>query len=109
MKAIKDIKPVSGFINFIRQQGVVGLAIGLILGGAVSGLVDSVVKDLLQPLINIMIGSKEGLSSFTLNLSGIEIFVGRFAVSLIDFVVIAGVVYFIFKGLRLDRLDKEGV
>lgn len=106
MKAIKDIKPLTNFFDFIRQQGVVGLAIGLILGGAVSGLVDSMVKDLLQPLIGILIGSKEGLSGVTVNLAGADIYVGSFLVSVIDFMAIAAVVYFIFKGLQLDKLDK---
>lgn len=30
---------------------------------------------------------------------------GNFLVNLIDFIVIAAIVYFIFKGLKLDKLD----
>ena len=38
-----------GFLNFIREQGVVGLAIGFILGGAISKLVAALVNDLINP------------------------------------------------------------
>jgi len=37
---------MKGFLDFIREQGVVGLAVGFILGGAVSKLVASLVADI---------------------------------------------------------------
>lgn len=37
------------FIKFIREQGVIGLAIAFILGGAVAKVVSSLVKDIIQP------------------------------------------------------------
>ena len=40
---------MSDFINFIRKQGVIGLAIGFILGGAVSKLVSALVSDISTP------------------------------------------------------------
>jgi len=44
------------FIDFIRKQGVVGLAIGFILGGAVSNLVSALVQDVINPVIGIFLG-----------------------------------------------------
>ena len=44
---------MKGFIDFIREQGVIGLAIAVILGGAVNKLVASLVGDIIQPLIGI--------------------------------------------------------
>lgn len=97
---------MTGFITFIREQGVVGFAIGFILGGAVSKVVGSFVADIVNPLIGLVIGSVEGLSSMTLGV----VKIGNFVASAIDFIILAGVVYFVFKGLGLDRLDvkKEG-
>jgi len=42
----------SGFIDFVREQGVVGLAVGFILGGAVSKVVSSLVKDIINSLFD---------------------------------------------------------
>ncbi|MBN1168519.1 MscL family protein [Candidatus Woesebacteria bacterium] len=40
---------MKGFMNFIREQGVVGLAVGFILGGAVSKVVSSLSRGYYQP------------------------------------------------------------
>jgi len=92
---------VVGFISFIREQGVVGLAIGFILGGAVSALVKSLVTDIINPFIGLAIGNVESLASVTLG----PVALGAFIAAVIDFIVIAAVVYWGFKGLKLDRLD----
>jgi len=93
--------PVRGFFQFIREQGVVGLAIGFILGGAVSKVVSSLVTDIINPLIGLLIGNIGGLSEFTIGV----VQAGRFITVLIDFVVVAAVVYWGFRGLGLHKLD----
>ncbi len=97
---------ISGFITFIREQGVVGLAIGFILGGAVSKVVASFVTDIINPIIGAIFGSTAGLSGMMVG----PVALGNFIAVLIDFVIVAAVVYFIFKKLGFDRLDvkKEG-
>lgn len=94
---------IVGFVTFIREQGVVGLAIGFILGGAVSGLVKSFVDDIINPIIGLMFGSVEGLSEWMIG----PVSIGSFVSVFINFVIVAAVVYFMFKGLRLDKLDKK--
>ncbi|NTU98780.1 MscL family protein [Candidatus Falkowbacteria bacterium] len=93
-------EPLVGFIQFIREQGVVGLAIGFILGTSINKVVTSLVTDIIQPAIGLLFGSGELVS-----LKIRTIAYGRFLASLIDFAIIAAVVYFGFKGLKLDRLD----
>lgn len=92
---------LSGFMTFIREQGVVGLAVGFILGGAVSGVVKSLVDDIINPLIGLILGSTDGLAEMSIGVINL----GSFVSVLIDFVIIAAVVYFIFKGLGLDKVD----
>ena len=94
---------MKGFLTFIREQGVMGLAIGFILGGAVSKMVTSLVQNIIQPLLGYVIGSTEGLNSLAFG----PITYGQFITALIDFLLIAAVVYFIFKGLGFDKLDKK--
>ena len=100
------MKKLTGFINFIREQGVVGLAIGFILGGAVSKMVSSLVTDILNPFIGILLGKVE-LAHMTAKIGNTAIAYGNFISNLIDFALIALVVYVGFKLLRLDRLDKK--
>jgi len=89
------------FVHFIREQGVVGLAIGFILGGAVSKVVSSLVTDVINPLIGMVFGSTDGLATIVLG----PVALGHFVSVLIDFVIVAAVVFFIFKRLGVDRLD----
>jgi len=47
---------MKGFMNFLREQGVVGLAVGFILGGAVAKMVTALVTDLINPIIGLLMG-----------------------------------------------------
>lgn len=98
---------MKGFIDFIREQSVVGLAVGFILGGAVSKLVSALVEDIVGPVLALGLGNVENLQSAYIQVGAAKIMWGNFLNVLIDFVVIALVVYFGVKMLRLDKLDKK--
>lgn len=98
---------MKGFMNFIREQGVVGLAVGFILGGAVSGLVSSLVKDIINPVLGLILGFAKDLELASIKIASAEIMWGSFLTVLIDFLVVALVVYFGVKGIGLDKLDKK--
>lgn len=100
---------MKGFIEFIRTQGVVGLAVGFILGKAVSDVVASIVTDLINPIIGIALGEFSDLSKLSLHVLSAEITYGKFISILINFTIIAFVVYFGVKKLGLDKLDKPKV
>lgn len=101
------MKEIKEFMNFIREQGVVGLAVGFILGGAVSKVVASLVTDIINPIIGVVLGAAGGLDSAVLKIGPVQIMWGNFVSVLIDFLVIALVVYFGVKSLGLDKLDKK--
>ncbi len=98
---------MKGFLDFIRKQGVVGLAVGFILGGSVKGVVSALVKDIVNPILGLVLGSTEGLAMASLKLGSVELMWGHFLSTVIDFLVIAVVVYYGVKGLGLDKLDKK--
>lgn len=98
---------MKGFVEFIREQGVVGLAIGFILGGAVSKVVASLVGDIINPFLSITLGGAGNLKDATFHVKTITVPWGNFAANLIDFLVIATVVYIGFKILRFEKLDKK--
>ncbi len=94
---------MQGFVDFIREQGVIGLAVGFILGGAVSKVVTSLVENIIQPLLGSFLGKAGGLNELAVG----SITYGKFITAFVDFVVIAAVVYFVFRGLGLHKLDKK--
>ena len=98
---------LKGFMDFIREQGVVGLAVGFILGGAVSKVVTALVTDIVNPLLGLALGATEGLKTASLKVGTAEILYGDLLSVAIDFIVIALVVYFGVRLLGLDKLDKK--
>jgi large conductance mechanosensitive channel len=106
-------KQVRGFLDFIRTQGVVGLAVGLVLGGAVGVVVKSLVDNVIMPPIGLLLGSGDGLKGLSWTIgrgAGNDpavIYYGTFLNDLINFFVIAFVVYLVFHLLGLTKLDKK--
>lgn len=107
-------KQLQGFSEFAREQGVVGLAVGLVIGAAVATLVNSLINNVIMPPLGFVLGSAEGLKGLTFSLGktpkGQEAIInyGTFLNDLINFLVIAFVVYYIVHGLGLDKkIDKK--
>lgn len=96
---------MKGFTDFIREQGIVGLAVGFILGGAVSKIVTSLVDNIINPLVGLALG-KVNLVDKAVTVGSATFKYGAFISTLVDFVIIAAVVYFGIKSLGLDKLDK---
>ena len=97
---------MQGLMEFIRKQGVVGLAIGFIVGVAVGQVVNSLVTDLVNPVIGLIVGNKN-LDELVFHLGKATFNYGHFISVLINFIIILAVVYFLFKILRLERLDMD--
>lgn len=98
---------MKGFVNFIRVQGVIGLAVGFILGGAVSKTVAAFVTDIINPLIGLGLGRFTNLKEAYVLIGSSKLMWGDFISSVVDFLIVAAVVYFGFKALRLEKLDKK--
>jgi len=112
LKNIKYLKekinnPFTGFIDFIRSQGVIGLAIGVVLGTSITKFVTSLVTDIINPLVGILISRAGDLKANYFLVGNAKIMWGSFVNSFIDFVIIALVVYFGVKILGIDKLDKK--
>lgn len=98
---------IGGFVGFIREQGVIGLAVGFILGGSVSKVVSAFVTDIVNPILSVVLGATDGLRQASVSIGESRILWGDFVSVLIDFLIVAAVVYYGFKGLGLDKLDKK--
>lgn len=97
-----------GFMRFIREQNVVGLAVGLIIGTAASGVVNSLINNVIMPPLGFLLGSADGIRGLTLDMGMTPagehavLAYGAFINDLINFLVLALVVYIVIKALKLD-------
>ncbi len=107
----KSAAHASGFMTFIREQGVVGLAIGLAIGTAAGDTVRKLVEGFIAPVVQFLIGSSERLEAATwhIELMGrtADFKYGAFISSAIALLATALVVYWFIHVLKLDRLDKK--
>lgn len=94
-------------MDFIREQGVIGLAVGFILGGSVAKVVASLVADIINPILGILLGAAGDLKTSSVMLGSAKIMWGSFMAATIDFLVVAMVVYYGVKGIGLEKLDKK--
>ncbi len=106
-------KHVSGFMNFVREQGVVGLAVGLAIGTAATVLVKSIVDNIVTPIIGYLLPGTGSLTTKSSCLNYVNgectnvMAWGVVVSNFISFIAIALLIYFVVKGLKLDRLDKK--
>lgn len=105
---VKSKTALTGFMEFVRRQGVVGLAIGLAVGTQAAELVKNIVSSVITPIVDLLIG-EGGLKSLTwtvhvLDRSGTFNF-GLLIDSTLKFLAVALVIYIVVMGFKLDRLD----
>ncbi len=102
---------VKEFMDFLQTFGVVGLAIGFVIGVASSAVVNSLVKDLINPIVGLVLptGNLSSLNAtITSPVSGKpSVFLyGDFVSQIIYFVIIALVVFIMYKQLKRMGLTK---
>jgi large conductance mechanosensitive channel len=85
---------VKGFRNFISRGNLIALAVAVVIGTAFTGLVTATVNDLITPLI-AAIGAQPDFSKLTFTVHNSTFRYGAFINSLIAFLIIAAVVYFL--------------
>jgi large conductance mechanosensitive channel len=99
---------MKGFRDFLFKNNVLALAVAVIVGGAVGKVVSSLAADLIMPLISFVLPSGDWRSakiilSKTIGPDGKEainsINYGTFFGNVVDFVIIAFIVYMITKSL----------
>ena len=91
------------FMAFLNKYGVVGLAIAFIMGGAVGSLVSALVSDIIMPVITFFISGGEWEQA-KLVLGPIKLAVGHFVGAVLDFVIIALVVFWLMRMVQRTGL-----
>jgi large conductance mechanosensitive channel len=85
---------LKGFRDFVFRGNVIDLAVAVIIGGAFGTIVTALVKDIITPLIGA-IGGTPDFSGLFFTLNGSKFMIGDFFNTLISFLIIAAVIYFL--------------
>lgn len=91
------------FMEFLNKYGVIGLAIAFIIGGAAGRLVTALVNDLLMPIVAVIVPGGEWRTT-VLQVGPVKFLLGDFVGALIDFIIIALVVFLLSKQLAKTKL-----
>lgn len=97
---------ISEFKSFILRGNVMDMAIGVIIGGAFSDIVTALTKDFINPLINGLGGAEIG-GSFEIY-GGQRILYGDFISSVINFIIMAFVLFVLLKFFnKISQIGKK--
>jgi large conductance mechanosensitive channel len=91
------------FFGFLKQYGVVGLAIAVIIGGKLNSLVTSVVNDLVTPIILSPALKAAGVSNIA-ELSFNGVMYGKVLAAGLDFLIIALIVFVFSKKIMKEEV-----
>ncbi len=99
------------FQEFIARGNVMELAVGIIIGAAFTSIVNSLVENVLTPILGLFLGGID-FSSISFGLGEARIGIGAFIQAVVDFLIVAWVVFLIvrtYNGFmkRFERTPEE--
>ena len=95
------------FREFINRGNVIDLAVAVIIGGAFTAIVNSLVNDIIMPIIGVILGGVD-FSALSITIGSAVIAYGNFIQAIINFVIIAWVVFLMVKAInKLNRKKEE--
>lgn len=106
---------ISEFREFAVKGNVVDMAVGIIIGGAFQKIVTSLVNDVVMPPIGYVLGGvnftelKITLKAASEGVTAVEFCYGKFIQTVVDFLVVAWVVFIMVKVLNSIRRRAEAV
>jgi large conductance mechanosensitive channel len=105
---------LKSFLNFVREQGIIGLAVGLAVGTAAGASVKQIVDGIINPVVGFIIGGIDltqlkwvAVAPGAGGKGGLVFSWGAVVSSLITLTATAFVIYWLIHFAKLDRLDKK--
>jgi len=97
---------IDEFVEFLMKYQVIGLAVAFIIGAAATKMVTAMVTDIIMPIIAVLIPGGDWRTA-VVQAGPIKFLVGDFVGSLIDFIIIALVVFLIVKFIMRGDTSKK--
>lgn len=99
-------KILSEFKEFVLRGNVLNLAIGIIIGGAFQNIVTSLTDNIISPILGLFMG--QSFNAWKFSVLGVDILYGAFITSVINFIIMAFVVFLIVKFVnKLMSINKK--
>ena len=95
------------FKEFAMKGNVMDLAVGMIIGAAFTAIISALVDNILSPLIGLLI--KVDFNDAAVNVAGVDIMYGAFIMAIINFIIVAFVLFAMIKGMNKLRKEPEAV
>ena len=102
---VRKVKMVDEFKTFIARGNVLDLAVGVIIGGAFQSIVKSLTDNIISPILGCF--SEVDFSAYSLKIGNLELKYGAFFTDVINFIIMAFVVFLIVKIMNRILLKKE--
>ena len=107
---VENMGKTKGFLaefkEFASRGNVVDMAVGVIIGAAFKAIVDSLVNDLVMPFIGLFVDTSS-FADVVLHLGGADIMVGSFLAAVVNFLIVAFVIFCMVKMINRLRAKKE--
>ncbi|MDD1689643.1 MAG: MscL family protein [Methanoregula sp.] len=94
------------FMEFLKKYQVIGLAVAVVIGTAATKLVNSTVTDLIMPLVAVVTPSGNWKTA-VLGIGPLKFLVGDYLSAIIDFMIIALVIFLAVKYLMKGEMGKK--
>lgn len=107
VEKVKKIKMVDEFRTFIARGNVLDLAVGVIIGGAFQNIVKSLTDNVISPILGCF--TEVDFSSYTLTIGTFSLKYGAFFTDVINFIIMAFIVFLIVKFMNKILIKKEEV
>lgn len=89
-----EVKVFKGFRDFVLRGNVMDLAVAVIIGAAFTSIVTALTKNIISPLIAAIVG-EPNFDNLIWYVHGGKVQYGTFLTAVIDFIILAAVIYFI--------------
>lgn len=100
---------IKEFTGFLQKFGVIGLAIAFVIGQASSKLVSALVNDIVSPLIGLALPNIGNLKDINFQVGQSTFAYGDLIANIIDFLVIAIIVFILYKQLSKFKLIEDKI
>lgn len=97
---------VSEFKEFAMKGSLMDMAVGIIIGAAIGKVVGALVENMLMPLIGMIMGGVD-FSSLAVKIGDASIGYGAFIQALIDFLIVAFVIFMLLKAMNNMKKGQE--
>lgn len=105
VQKVEKVKIVDEFKNFIARGNVLDLAVGVIIGAAFQNLVTSLTNNIISPILGCF--TEVDFTQYVLKIGNLELKYGAFLTDIINFLIMAFIVFLIVKFMNRLLIKKE--